>query len=475
METKKIKLLMTPIDWELWQTITEFYDFIKPTLTWGRKKYQVEFDKVVFSPLKCGEDIGEMADLIVDRSSHWNKYSKSWTHSGVNSGVRMINNTLTNNNFDKHSTCDLLIRAMHPEDRHPTTVLLPEFHPYSPEQIAQQRWAYEQNLIIENTKYGYDLQRRTTDWEKINQSLSRLANFNSKTERARALFYDSGNYIKEAVDKYFGGKFPLYLKKVLGGGGSDVFKVKCLEELYEKYDQTSGPFHLQESIENYDIFIRCMGIGPQVLPMRYRPESPIHEHYSEEKITVDPKVWERLENYVLLINSFHRWTYNSFEALIKDGVIQPIDYANACPDSYFTSLHAHYPWLICALVKWMTFIVVTDFNMRPDTEIEEYFRVLRDPKMSKMEKYEFCNKKSREYFQVEKFEEFCEKNWKGLDEKMIEFYDNNIDRIITRAIQNSDFPKAEHEHFIYRYKQLMETNFRKHAKDYLSTVLYANA
>jgi hypothetical protein len=122
----------------------------------------------------------------------------------------------------------------------------------------------------------------------------------------------------------------------------------------------------------------------------------------------------------------------------------------------------------------MSFVVVTDFNMCLDTEHEEYFKVLRDPEIPQVEKYEFCNKKSRDYFHIEKFQEFCDKNWKGLEEKMVDFYDNNVDRIIERAIRYSDFPKEEHGKFVWQYKNLMETTFRKDPHAYLSTVIYAN-
>ena len=39
------------------------------------------------------------------------------------------------------------------------------------------------------------------------------------------------------------------------------------------------------------------------------------------------------------VNAFFRWEFNSCEMLVKDGMVYPIDYANACPDVAVTSLH----------------------------------------------------------------------------------------------------------------------------------------
>ena len=188
---------------------------------------------------------------------------------------------------------------------------------------------------------------------------------------------------------------------------------------------------------------------------------------------MDPEIYERLQAYVRFINSYHRWTYNSFECLVKDGAIHPIDFANACPDSNFTSLHTHFPWLLCALVKWISYVAVTKKNMGIDLEQEKYTKVFMNPKKSQQDKFDFHKQMSDKYFEIQKFQEFCDENFQDLDDAMIAFYDNHFDRIIEFAIEYSDFPDYEKGQFFHHYKNMMDTLFRPNAKRYLSTVVFA--
>jgi len=469
--TKKINI-MASADWSMRAALVEFDKFLNRDIKWKNKTYKVEYGRVIAEPIKCGDNLAENCDLLVDRTIHWNNYYKCWAQSASNSSVQHVNNCVSYDNLDKHASYDLMARAMHPEDRFPTTVLLPQFAAYTEEGEKAEMWAYEQSLITKHTKFGWDENRRTTDWDKVKETLDRTEHFQEMHKVLRNQFYAQGNYIQESMEKHFNNQYPVYLKKAFGGGGSDVFKVNSLEELYAKYDETGGKvFHIQESIENFDEFVRCMAIGPQVLPMRYVPEAPLHQHYSEDKLRLDAGINDRLYNYVNFINSYHRWTYNSFEALIRDDVIHPIDFANACPDSNFTSLHVHFPWLICALTKWLTFCAVAEKDMKIDLEQAKYRKVLNDPKLSQQEKYDFCAKKNEEYFEIEKFEQFCEENFSDIDDRMIEFYDESFDEIIAYSIKMSDFPKEEHERFYWEYKNTMDQKFRPNAKEYLSTYI----
>lgn len=469
---KKIKI-MASYDWNMRHAMAEFNRFYDKTYVWKRKKYKLELGRIIAKPTVCGDDLSKEVDFLVDRTTHWNAFYKMWAQQALNSNVQSANHPNTFENHDKHHTYDLMARAIHPKDRFPKTVLLPQYAPYTAEQEQQEMWEYYQSLIIKHTKYGWDPHRKVTDWDKVNESYERSMKFKEKNALMRDQFYVKGNYLQDVVDNVFGGQFPLWLKKAFGGGGSDVFRIKTMEELYEKYDQTGGrPFHLQESVENFETFIRCMAIGPQILPMRYQPDEPIHAHYSPEKLHVDKEIFDRLRAYVMLINAYHRWTYNSFECLIKDNRIHPIDFANACPDSNFTSIHAHFPWLIKALTRWFAFCAITERDMRADMEQKKYLEVLNDPNISQEKKFEHHYKLSEDYFGIPEFKEFCEKNFDDIDDAIMAFYDQNEEQILETAIRFSDFPEHEHDHFYNYYKDMMANTYRSDPKAYLTSVIY---
>ncbi len=464
--------LMASHDWTLRAAMAEFLAFLNPTFRWKGGEYQIELSRVIAKPLLAGTDLSQEADLIVDRSTHWNAYYRYWGHQAMNSLARMVNHTYTFFVYDKHSTYDLMARAIHPADRLPKTILLPQFHPWTPDQKKEFLWRMEQELIIEHTEFGFDPRRRKTDWKTINEKLEEARRFEDRSRIVRDDFYYSGNYLQEVVDQVFENKFPLYLKKAYGGGGTKVFKIKSMEDLIFQYDRTgTDAFHLQEGIEPYDYFYRCMGIGPIIFPMKFQPDKPFHEHYGPEKPLVDPSIFHRLESYVLFINSYHRWTYNSFECLLKDGVLYPIDFANACPDSQFISLHVHFPLLVIALVKWLSFCAITGKDMGIDVQMIRYLSVLNRTDISQQEKFDFCRRASEEYFEIDLFQEFCEENFQGIEDKMIQFYDLKFDEIIRFAMEFSSFPESEHENFFKYYKDMMDTYWRPNAKDYMKSVL----
>src|SRR6185312_2295578 len=107
---------------------------------------------------------------------------------------------------------------------------------------------------------------------------------------------------------------------------------------------------------------------------------------------------------------------NSCETLIKDGVVHPIDYANACPDIALTSLHYYFPWAIKALVRWSVFCTVTGRRPRYDLETRRYFDVADREDLSYAEKLAEYRRLADEYFAVEAYQQFCAGTLGRLDE-----------------------------------------------------------
>src|SRR5690606_14687740 len=133
--------------------------------------------------------------------------------------------------------------------------------------------------------------------------------------------------------------------------------------------------HLQRAVEPFDLFVRGLGVGPQVHIMKYDPGAPMHDRYKVDFDFVTAEEWQTLANYTLTINAFFGWDFNSCESLRKDGVFHPIDFANACPDSQVTSLHFHFPWLVKAKLKWALFVAATGRRMRKNLEWEPFFEI----------------------------------------------------------------------------------------------------
>ncbi len=335
---------------------------------------------------------------------------------------------------NKHSTSDVLARAMHPNDHFPTTVLLPESNCLSPEETS--------------------------------------------------------NILLEVIEKQFNNQYPVLLKRVLdSGGGADVIKINNFEELYVNYTRSSCQlFHIQEAIEDCEEHLRCMAIGPQILPMKQmlpkkfdrgkfltENKFPTLENYIQgyesELVKIDLQnqdLYQRLGNYVKFNNSFHCWTYASFEALVKNDKIHPIDFANPHCDSRLYTLKVHFPWLICALLRWSSFCAVTGKNMGVDLAQQKILEVLNDTHISALEKYEYAKQFSEAFFEKELFTEFCAENWGDLDELMIEFYDRHWSEAIAYALKISYSPQQTHEYHQQKYQELMDKYFRPNAKEYLN-------
>ena len=200
--------------------------------------------------------------------------------------------------------------------------------------------------------------------------------------------------------------YPLYMKPFDGGGWRGVSRVGNPEELIRSYDASGqSMMHLQQGLEDFDVFVRALAIGPQVKLFHYDPIQPMHNRYQVDKDFLTPDKVQEATAVVKTINAFFRWEFNSCESILKDGLLQPIDFANACPDIAIISLHYYFPWAIKSLMAWSLFCLATDRHMRLSMNTHDYFAIA-DSDRSYEEKLTGYEALADAFFETVRFEEF---------------------------------------------------------------------
>ena len=217
--------------------------------------------------------------------------------------------------------------------------------------------------------------------------------------------------------------------------------------LRDAYDESGKRvMHLQKAVEPFDLFVRCLGIGPQVRFIRYGPDAPHHKRYQLDRDFLSSDEESVLYDTTLTINSFFGWDFNSCEALRQESVFYPIDFSNACPDSQVTSLHYHFPWLVKAMLKWSLFCAATDKPMRWNLDWSPYYQI-RERKLPYRDSLKAHADIGRERFQSDPFEEFCATELSELDEVAWEFFGSEKAEEAIHAKVAAIFPEHEHEEF----------------------------
>ena len=241
--------------------------------------------------------------------------------------------------------------------------------------------------------------------------------------------------------------WPMFMKPYDGGGWRAVTKVDDAAAVYKAYDESGkAVMHLQAAVNGFDRFVRCIGFGPQTHCVLYDPEAPLHDRYTTQTKFISAKEEEHLRKITLTINAFFGWEFNSCEALRKDGVWHPIDFANPCPDSQVTSLHWHFPWMVKAYVKWSVFCAATKRKMRMNQDWSRFYEVaaLDLPYEEKLERYAAI---ADAQFETKRFEEFCSQHLAQLDQVAWEFFGTEEAKDAVRQKVTALFPPHEIEKF----------------------------
>lgn len=343
-------------------------------------------------------------DLVIDRISHWFLPTREWVKKiMVMDDVYVLNNPWMIQSAEKHTTYAAMMRLGFPI---PNTWLLP------PKEYTQ-----EGDVPVTVARYNE--------------------------------LFDLGTIGRDVG-------FPQFMKPYDGGAWRGVRKLDTTIDLAKAYDESGTQvMHLQNAVDPFDVFVRGIGIGPQVNCIKYDPTAPLHARYVVAFNYLSAEEWLRLTRYTRVINAFFCWDYNSCESLRRDGVFHPIDFANACPDSQVTSLHYHFPWMVLSLLRWSLFCAATKRPVRHTPNWAPYFAIAKED-LSFDEKLVKYDALAREHFDADRFEEFCGTHLKHLDEVAIEFFGTPRAKEIVRAKVAALFPKHEVDQFTDHFFGLVQ-------------------
>ncbi len=330
-------------------------------------------------------------DVVLDRLTHWYHPSREWIKKALLlDGLYVFNNPWTLQSMEKHTSyCAMMRLGL----KVPRTWLLPPK-------------AYEPSPDLQPTLERY---ARMFDLKEIGHELG----------------------------------YPLFLKPYSGGGWVGIHHVHNDGEMQAAYDGSGVTLmHAQQAVRDYDVFVRCVGIGPQVRYVDYDPAAPLHDRYRVDAAPLDAAALRHLRQLTMTINSFFGWDFNSAEVLRSGGHYYPIDFANACPDSQVTSLHYHFPWLVKAKLRWALFCAASGRPFRHNLDWHRYFAIA-DSDRNYQEKVEAYAAIAEATFETERFEEFCHHHLQHLDEVAYNFFESDETADIVRKKVTSLYPAHE--------------------------------
>jgi hypothetical protein len=369
----------------------------------GSDTVRFEVERVRTQPFDLEQPV--RYDMILDRLTHWFMHRREWVKKAALDGTYVLNNPWAIQSAEKHTTYVAMMKLGFPI---PKTWMVPA--------------------------KAYDT--------------SEHPDMAVAVERYNDLFD------LDAVGNEVG--FPAFLKPYDGGGWVGVTRVKNSRELHQAYDASGKRIqHLQAAVQDWDLFVRGLGIGPQVNVIRYDPDQPLHGRYVVDFNYLDEPQWERAQRMTRVINAFFGWDYNSCEMLRSGGVLHPIDFANACPDSQVTSLHFHFPWLVKALLRWSLFCTATRRPVTLQTDWRPYLAIATEGGTfdEKLERYDAL---ARAHFDTERFEAFCAQHLSQLDDIALDYFGTDEFRQAVRAKVAALYPKHEIEPFTDHFFGLVQ-------------------
>jgi hypothetical protein len=352
-----------------------------------------EVERVTIEPFNLRQPV--KYDVVVDRLTHWYHTSREWIKKAiVMDDLYVFNNPWSVQANEKHTSYSAMMRLGMPI---PETWMLP---PKS----------YEPLPDLKPTLSRY---AKLFDIKKIGEALG----------------------------------WPFYLKPYDGGGWRAVTRVADEKAAWKAYEESGkSVMHAQASVEGFDLFVRCIGFGPQTRCVLYDPGAALHDRYTMKTGFLSKHDEEHLRKVTLTINAFFGWEFNSCEALHKAQTWYPIDFANPCPDSQVTSLHFHFPWLVKAYLRWTLFCAATKRKMRKTLDWDPFLEIASQ-ELTYREKLDKYAAIAEARFESNRFEDWCANHLGHLDDVANDFFGTDTAKDAVRQKVSALFPAHEVEKF----------------------------
>lgn len=343
-------------------------------------------------------------DVVVDRLTHWFALQREWIKKSIlMDGLYVYNNPWSVQAYEKHSSYAAMMALGMP---------VPE------------TWMVPQKNYVPKPDLDFTL-------------------------KSYAKLFDLGS-----IGAKLG--YPLFMKPYDGGGWQGVTKLDDDAQLRTAYDNSEQwLMHVQKAVDGFDLFVRAVGIGPQVRVIKYDASQPLHGRYTTERDFCSKQEEQVMVDTCLVINAFFGWDFNSCEALRKNGVFHPIDFANPCPDNQVNSIHYHWPWYVLSNLKWAVFTASTKKPMRKTLDFEPFYAIAQQdlPYSDKLKRYA---KIARDRFESDRFAEFDQKHLRPLERAAMAWFRSDRCRQAIRVKVAHIYPAHEVDAFTERFWQLVQ-------------------
>lgn len=149
----------------------------------------------------------------------------------------------------------------------------------------------------------------------------------------------------QAMFDYIG--WPAFMKPHAGGGWKSVYKLNNQDELWSAHAETGQlVMMLQEAID-FTSYFRCYCIGRKYVKiMHYEPRNEFLDRYRCHH-DVSEELLATIHDYVLKLNNWLGYDFNTVEFAVRDGIPLAIDFCNPAPDADLFSVgEENFEWVI---------------------------------------------------------------------------------------------------------------------------------